>query len=612
MPTPKITGLLHNCALNCALPFLLDGIRQLAEREGTGTLGDLESNTIYQRYKQLKTVFARHYGFIDKSNFNWQQFHNFLNAHSFYAKEIIFAPIFRSFIAEVGEAQGSYRAEDVGLLRDIGEDGRYNYLPDSEARDLLYDTFGISLQTFEYVSNRGTENPQDNYNLVTTKLTTNTAYPFGTTPTLKLYLKDEHFELQPHESLMEANAAFIAEINALPAALVIIHDGLSTSDSAHHSNTFLARLVVYVNQELSRQLAPAASTVVHASVENAGESLATARERGAGALLSPSSLSPRSHRSDEDGENVAAGVLIAATAAPLPSLPGSGIGGESQFAAPTTRESKFRREAESRQQYLLDARNYAVTGLSHHSKTPAGRHTFAVILLTILMEAQSKKAEEICSQLNKLARDAQADVPLAAYFLDKLALAIIDSKADVDAKKVQRVMTEIQQNQERHAQIKNILDPRKRKREHAKLVVKALKAVKHAWQLYKDTHDANLITVIQETQKIALEPSRVNIEGYSRLRERVDGKGSWGKIIGGLMLAVIGAALIAVAVVGALATFGGAIPLSYVTAGIGFGAFVGGAMSVTAGLRFFKDGKNKGLYLELKEVEDDAQQLRPS
>ncbi len=56
MPTPRITGLLNNCALNSALPLLLDGIRQLAEHEDAGTLNSIADHLIVQHYTRLKEI----------------------------------------------------------------------------------------------------------------------------------------------------------------------------------------------------------------------------------------------------------------------------------------------------------------------------------------------------------------------------------------------------------------------------------------------------------------------------------------------------------------------------------------------------------------------------
>jgi hypothetical protein len=146
MPTPKLTGLLNNCALNSALPSLLMGISKLANTPEANYPGD---DTVFKSYQLLKNCFANYYG-INPEALNWLDFNNFLESHSFYAKEMILAPVFRSFIANRGPHH-DYRHDDLWLLKDVQDDGRYNQLEAREAASLFHYYFGISLEAYVFV-----------------------------------------------------------------------------------------------------------------------------------------------------------------------------------------------------------------------------------------------------------------------------------------------------------------------------------------------------------------------------------------------------------------------------------------------------------------------------
>jgi hypothetical protein len=75
---------------------------------------------------------------------------------------------------------------------------------------------------------------------------------FGEVSTVKLYLKDAHFELQQHDLIGPANREFEAEINGLPPELSSIHDDLSTSQTNHQTNQALGHLVVYVRKTFTQ------------------------------------------------------------------------------------------------------------------------------------------------------------------------------------------------------------------------------------------------------------------------------------------------------------------------------------------------------------------------
>ncbi|MCX7117681.1 MAG: hypothetical protein NTW94_07250 [Legionellales bacterium] len=271
MPTPRITGLLNNCALSCALPMVLNGIHEMALREANGTLGAILHNPVVEHYVKLKTIFAREYGVQNHPCFDWRAFETFLSQHSFYAQEILFAPVVRAFVAEVGLESGAYRPGDLGGLQDLqdgsGEEnlggevipqGRYHMLTVEDAFDLFYRPFGLRLGAYDHVPGDSTDQYEPHINpRLQADSDPSVVYPFGQAPRFELYLKHGHFEIQPHGALAVANQAFIKEIDALPKALAEIHEGLSTSLTAAASRRQLDRLKAYGSEALLRQLTAA-------------------------------------------------------------------------------------------------------------------------------------------------------------------------------------------------------------------------------------------------------------------------------------------------------------------------------------------------------------------
>ncbi len=457
----------------------------------------------------------------------------------------MFAPILRNFIADIGRTDG-YAVGDLWLLRDIQREGRFNTLHYLEAAKLLHNQFGISVSTYEYTDNKATGNAKDNYHLINTIVAKNPDYPFGERPTLDLYFKGRHFEIQPHELLADANREFVKEVNHLPQALADIHAGLSISQNAHISNINLGRLVVYVHEVLMEQLA------------------ATAQQK----------LTERS-----------------------PSVP--------------KQDDTLRQHHSSAcgQECLISAQTYAITGSVLHSNTPAGRQTFAVILLILLLESEDSRAKSILAYLDNLAFAAQGNEPLASYLLDKLAIAIIESKADLSAACITKVIHQIEQNHLANVRMRAI-EQSHDDEQRLYLLRAAQQTMKQAWQLYKETNDSHLIAVIQKTQAVAIAPSLHNIKEYDALREQVSGKGSWGITIAGLMLSVLGIALIVVAACSFVGSLGGAAPLAAPAIAAGIGTLVVGVGSVAAGIGFFNSGRDTGLYQEMKQVSEEAKEQR--
>jgi|GEM_PF-2279156 len=245
LKTSKITGLLFNCAMNCALPQLLENIDALVVLEHANNLSSLDDDTVYANHERLKAIFTTHYG-LDNTSCTWEKFNTFLNTHSFYAQEIMFAPVFRIFIAEMALQSGQYEEQDLWRIRDIQATGRYNPLGIKEVGELFYVPLAIGNVTLF-------ERSADTYVERITGIKSTCTFPSWIRrnhPNFSMYFDGEHYERLPHHELAEPTARFIEEMDTLPRPLKAVHDILSSYQSAEKSSEGLGRLVTYVHHVL--------------------------------------------------------------------------------------------------------------------------------------------------------------------------------------------------------------------------------------------------------------------------------------------------------------------------------------------------------------------------
>lgn len=249
MSGPKITGLLHNCALNCALPILLEGINSLAKLEAQNKLAIVENEPLVKSYDLLKTLFLNYYHISDQ--LSYQQWSDFLNDSnfSFYAKEIIFAPILRNFMAV------NCGTDDISAITKLGFEGHYADLHHNDAYQYLYKYFGIHIHIYEFTGNKYSAVSEDNYSEVPYRVKPIIKnYPFGSAFNLSLYLKNEHYELQPHEDLEEANKKFNNEVENLSPTLKKISNSLNFSLHIGTTEQALSELQWFINKEMNLAL----------------------------------------------------------------------------------------------------------------------------------------------------------------------------------------------------------------------------------------------------------------------------------------------------------------------------------------------------------------------
>ena len=263
----KISGNLYNCAFNCALPILLQKIEYLHELEAKHEL-PCEVDTVYLNYKKIKDLFAQRYGLNDaeSKSFTWSQFNTFLLIHTFPAQEILFAPVFRRFIAESGRGiplpgfelmtteegsivvYDSLNPESVNLEHGIDPStGKYLQLDFTVMVKGFYQQFGIKVNLL-------------NFNYLTKTYETNALYlvdeefvipqsPLSSQDELGLYLKGAHYELQPHDQV-DMDAYFF-NTDLLSGSFDEVFKATTQYVSARRTNEALAQLFIYVNRALN-------------------------------------------------------------------------------------------------------------------------------------------------------------------------------------------------------------------------------------------------------------------------------------------------------------------------------------------------------------------------
>ena len=269
MLTHKISGNLYNCAFNCALPILLQKIEYLHELEANDRL-PCEEDTVYLNYKKIKDLFARRYGLngAESESFTWSQFNTFLSIHTFPAQEILFAPVFRRFIAgsggdiaipafdfmrEVGLIDGYDSLNPEGVTLEHGIDpntGKYLQLDFIVMEKGFYQQFGIKVNLLNF--NEATKNYETNALYQVDESFVIPQSPLSSQDELGLYLKGGHYELQPHDQV-DMDAYFF-NTDLLSGSFDEVFKATTEDMSARRTNEALARLFIYVNRALNGAL----------------------------------------------------------------------------------------------------------------------------------------------------------------------------------------------------------------------------------------------------------------------------------------------------------------------------------------------------------------------
>lgn len=270
----KITGILNNCALNSALPIMLEDIKDLATLEKKNLLPKTENigrdgveekteirstDDCYINYFRLKEIFCEVYH-LDNDTINWQKFNAFLSDYnSFLAIQIIFLPVLRKFIGS--EALNITEYKNLELLTKIQNTheneyetnciGKYNILRAEEACQLLHLKFYVYIKNCFYEEEEKEEQileiPDPDHiespNWTSTK---------GEKRIINLYHKNGHFEITDKINF-DTEKKERAHLKKHHPELYNIINRLQDSNSAHRSNMHLAKLKIYVHEKLTEK-----------------------------------------------------------------------------------------------------------------------------------------------------------------------------------------------------------------------------------------------------------------------------------------------------------------------------------------------------------------------
>ena len=254
-PLPRISGNLYNCAFNCALPTLLENIEYLHQKEKEGDLPS-DNDPVYLNYKKLKDLFARRYGLdpVEAELLTWEQFNGFLLTYPFSAQEILFAPVFRDFIATVESinpipGMDFLNIDNASLVDGIDSaQGKYLQLDFDTMVRGFYQPFGIKPVLFQ--SNGSSYESPAHLQAVTSYTLPDS--PLSRQAPLPVYLKNAHYELQPHEGI--DMQLYFSETALLDGALQDVYVVTTEDVSESRTNRALANLFIEVNRALSGNL----------------------------------------------------------------------------------------------------------------------------------------------------------------------------------------------------------------------------------------------------------------------------------------------------------------------------------------------------------------------
>lgn len=264
----KISGLLNNCSLNCGLPLLLQDIAKLAELEKNDRLPRNvlhedgfeeakfqvdENDEIYKNFCRLKEIFCSIYE-LDEKKLTWQSFNQYLTKYNnFYAIQIIFLPVLRSFINE----DINFSIKHARTFLKIQDDGKYSKLEVQDAFDYFYKKFGINVQ--EIQTSKAENGTINNHRLVDECKAEN--IPTWLTKTdqnnrlVEMYIpavNGDHFEMSAGDEYSEIYASQNDEVNKL-GPLESIFLKLSNTTNISQTQEGLSELKKYIKADFNKE-----------------------------------------------------------------------------------------------------------------------------------------------------------------------------------------------------------------------------------------------------------------------------------------------------------------------------------------------------------------------
>ncbi len=158
---PRISGILNNCALYCAIPTLNTIIDYFSGEEAKSSLGDFKKNPTFQNIALIKDCFAEFYRF-DKAQFNWQHMQSLLqfDTAQFLKQQMVLGPVLRLYLKKKIKQQLETTVEpeqiqklkhDLVQLSQLQRSGRFHPLNMLEASRFFYRHIGISTSEHPYI-----------------------------------------------------------------------------------------------------------------------------------------------------------------------------------------------------------------------------------------------------------------------------------------------------------------------------------------------------------------------------------------------------------------------------------------------------------------------------
>jgi hypothetical protein len=253
MGLPKISGILNNCALNCALPSLIEQIKLYSEAETNSSLPNIDdNNSLFQNYALLKALFAKHYGLAPEA-LSWTTFSEFIQhrfadpekheERSFSEQEYLFAPVLRKFYEHNLKKASYQNTSHLSNIHHNGEfAGRYEMLEYADFKRLFYEAFHLNTKLHMYNSSGQS-------------IDLSAFYPQApsTEPNvIDIHLVCGHYELLSGDNLNGPTQQYTWDKNNLPDVYNHLYDAISFNNSFVETTRALANVWVHVNYELNR------------------------------------------------------------------------------------------------------------------------------------------------------------------------------------------------------------------------------------------------------------------------------------------------------------------------------------------------------------------------
>jgi hypothetical protein len=294
---PRISGVLNNCLLNCALPSIIKQIETYSNLPEEALLA-LNQDPVFKNYTQLKKIFSDTYGLsnTEEKDFSWGLFARMIQNHSFYANELLFLPVLRAFVKQsacnltfsqfsaalqdskkiharfsdgIGEDMPEGLSEDPDEVRalhrqlktaaEVKATGRYGLLDYGPTYVVFYNLLGLSL-----IANTAVKINEGDAFFQEKDYTQHPDYD-STHPVVEIFFKGFHYEIQEPENLIAPTKKYLEEISQLPEGLKSIHNQLTRASRKQLTEKAFTDLSSYGHNYINHLMNPSVTIAPQAS-----------------------------------------------------------------------------------------------------------------------------------------------------------------------------------------------------------------------------------------------------------------------------------------------------------------------------------------------------------